>query len=242
MNLIIDIGNTAIKTAIFDPEGKMVEELTADNDDLGKLDTLILRYKPSKGILSTVIPLNREMELKLQSLPLKLLRLNAQTPMPLTLRYRTPQTLGTDRIAVAVEAAAQQPGRDLLIIDSGTCITYEFVSAEGEYLGGNISPGIRMRLKALHAFTGKLPLVDRHGDIPEIGYDTETAIRSGVILGIKREIEGYIHDLKVKKPQLLVFLTGGNQLNFETNIKSGIFADRLLLLKGLNRILEYNDQ
>ncbi|MCF0187747.1 MAG: type III pantothenate kinase, partial [Bacteroidaceae bacterium] len=122
-----------------------------------------------------------------------------------------------------------------------TCITYEFISETGEYLGGNISPGADMRFLAMHEHTALLPIVQAEGETPLIGHNTETAMRSGVMLGISHEIEGYIRRLREKNPHVLVFLTGGNILNFDTSIKSGIFADELLLLKGLNRILGYNE-
>ena len=127
------------------------------------------------------------------------------------------------------------------MIDAGTCITYELLDAAGCYHGGNISPGLQMRFKALHQFTGKLPSVSAEGPLLEIGKDTETAIRAGVLKGIEYEITGYIMALKHKYPELLVFLTGGDDFSFDTNLKSIIFADRFLVLKGLNRILNYNN-
>jgi type III pantothenate kinase len=127
------------------------------------------------------------------------------------------------------------------VIDAGTCITYDFIDGQGNYHGGNISPGMEMRFQALHAFTSKLPVVSAEGELPSFGQSTETAIRSGVIRGIEYEISGHIGQLEKKYSRLLVFLTGGNEFSFETNLKSSIFADVFLVLKGLNRILEYNE-
>ena len=141
-----------------------------------------------------------------------------------------------------VGAQLLQPGKDLLVIDAGTCLTYEFIDAQGNYHGGNIAPGKLMRFKALHSYTAKLPLIEAEGNIPELGYNTETAIRSGVIKGMEFEISGYITHLQKKYPELLVFLTGGDEFSFDTNLKNIIFADKFLVLKGLNRILEYNDK
>ena len=135
-----------------------------------------------------------------------------------------------------------RPSHDLLIIDAGTCITYEFVTAAGEYLGGNISPGLDMRLKALHEHTARLPLIAQEGPTPAIGCDTETAIRAGVVHGIRLEIEGYIRQYQEKYPGLFVFLTGGTCFDFDSRLKNCIFADKYLVPRGLNRILEYNDQ
>ena len=127
------------------------------------------------------------------------------------------------------------------MIDAGTCITYEFVDAAGRYHGGNISPGVQMRFKALHELTGRLPLVSREGRRLPLGKDTDTAMREGVLKGMEYEISGYIMAMKHKYPELLVFLTGGDDFSFDTNLKSIIFADRFLVLKGLNRILNYNN-
>jgi pantothenate kinase type III len=142
---------------------------------------------------------------------------------------------------IVVGANEQFPHRDILVIDAGTCITYEFIDSKGQYHGGNISPGMQMRFKALHQFTGRLPLVDTNGRKLPMGRDTETAIRAGVMKGMEYEISGYIESMKHKYPELLVFLTGGDDFSFDSSVKSIIFADRFLVLKGLNRILNYNN-
>ncbi|MDR2860026.1 MAG: type III pantothenate kinase, partial [Mediterranea sp.] len=126
------------------------------------------------------------------------------------------------------------------VIDAGTAITYEFIDAKGQYHGGNISPGMQMRFKALHHYTERLPLIQSDGDAPPVGVSTETAIRSGVLKGIEYEMMGYITKFRDKYPDLLVFLTGGDAFSFDTRVKSIIFADKFLVLKGLNRILNYN--
>ena len=133
-----------------------------------------------------------------------------------------------------------RPGKNLLVIDAGTAITYEVIEAPGIFLGGNISPGMTTRFRALNHFTKKLPLVTEEDDIPLIGRSTETAIQAGVVNGIVYEMDGYIDELKVKYPDLLVFLTGGHSFYFERRLKNSIFADINLVLTGLNRILEYN--
>ena len=162
--------------------------------------------------------------------------------MPFRIAYKTPDTLGPDRLAAVAEACMQQPGRDLLVIDSGTAITYDLVTADGLYVGGNISPGIGMRLKALHHYTGKLPLVDKEGERVSIGDTTETAIREGVLQGVDYEIDGYIRAYTLKYPELLVFLTGGNAFLLDNRLKNRTFADNLLVVKGLNRILTLNNE
>ena len=241
MNLIIDIGNTCAKLAIFDKD-ELIDFTQTSNQSLAVLPLFIKKYPfLSHGIIATVITLNEEIERQLEALPFPLLKLNHQTPIPISNLYRSPQTLGPDRLAAAIGAQGQKPRKDILIIDAGTALTYEFIDRHGSYHGGNISPGISMRLKSLHEYTDKLPLVSASGITPIIGYDTETAIRSGVIHGMEMEIKGYIELMQEKYPGLLVFLTGGDDFSFDTNLKSIIFADRFLVLKGLNRILRYNE-
>ena len=189
---------------------------------------------PSEKALQMIL---QELQEKLGKLQCPVVRFSSSTPLPLEIGYRTPGTLGSDRIAAAVGAWNEAPGRNLLIIDAGTAITVDFVGKDGKYNGGNIAPGIKMRLRALHEYTSRLPMVDKEGDTPAIGYDTETAIRSGVINGICHEIEGYINEFKQKYCDLLVFLTGGDEKPLKNRIKNCIFADKYLVAKGLNRIL-----
>ena len=150
--------------------------------------------------------------------------------------------MGADRLAAVAEAYALQPGHNLLVIDAGTAITYDLVTSDGVYLGGNISPGINMRFKALNLLTGKLPLVEKEGERLAIGNTTETAIREGVLQGVDKEIEGYIREYAQKYPNLLVFLTGGDTFLLENRVKNRTFADNLLVIKGLNRILKLNNE
>lgn len=241
MNLIIDIGNTLAKLVAFDGETP-VEEIKTSNETLECLPAFLKKYPFQRGIIGTVFGITAEAERQLKCINFPLLYLNADTPIPIRNDYRTPETLGTDRLAAAVGAYSQFPGRDILIIDAGTCLTYEFINRQGHYRGGCISPGLQMRLKALRAFTAKLPLIDSEGDVPEVGYDTETSIRTGVIQGMKFEIEGHIRHFQEKYPELLVFLTGGDNFNFDSKIKSLIFADKYIVPKGLNRILAFNNE
>lgn len=241
MNLIIDIGNSVAKLAVFD-SNEMVEIRHCSNQTLDQLPDLCNRYAIKKGILSSVITLNEKCRKQLDELKIPIIELSYRTPVPIKNLYQTPQTLGMDRLAAVVGANALKPGHPLLVIDAGTCITYDFIDGKGQYHGGNISPGKRMRFKALHSFTDKLPEICPEGETPAYGQTTETAIRSGVIHGIEFEIMGYISHLMKNYPELLVFLTGGDEFSFETNLKNTIFADGLLVLKGLNRILTYNDE
>lgn len=240
MNLIIDIGNTVAKIAVF-KDKDIVEILYDSNQTLECLSDICAKYVVEKAIVATVIDLNERVSAQLKSLPVSLLWLNEKTLLPVENLYETPETLGYDRMAAVVGAYEQFPGKDILVIDAGTCITYEFIDAAGRYHGGNISPGVQMRFRALHEFTGRLPLVLREGRRLSLGSDTDTAMREGVLKGMEYEISGYITAMKHKYPELLVFLTGGDDFSFDTNLKSIIFADRFLVLKGLNRILNYNN-
>lgn len=240
MNLIIDIGNTSAKLVAFNGE-QPIDEVRTSNTTLEGLLEFTKKYPFEKGILGSVFKTTDQIEKQLNLLQFPLLRLNAETPIPIQNQYKTPHTLGADRLAAAIGAYTLFPGHDILIVDAGTCLTYEFIDSNGIYHGGNIAPGMQMRLKALHAYTAKLPLVKSDGETPELGFNTDTAIRSGVIQGMKFEIEGYINYFRKKYPHLLVFLTGGDNFNFDTTIKSIIFADKFIVPRGLNRILAYNN-
>ena len=240
MNLIIDIGNTSAKLAVFSQE-KIMEMVRCSNRTLEGLSSLCDRFPIKQGIVSTVVALDEEILNQLETLPFPIQMFTHTTPIPIQNQYETPHTLGMDRLAAVVEAYSTQPNHPILVIDAGTCITIDFIDELGQYKGGNISPGVDMRLKALHAFTSKLPEITREGETPLLGRNTETAIRSGVIKGIEHEIYGYIQQFQKIYPSLLVFLTGRIEISFETKLKSVIFADSFLVLKGLNRILEYNE-
>jgi type III pantothenate kinase len=240
MNIIIDQGNSAAKVALFDRD-VLVKNIQADVLSQADLQLIIQEFHPQAGILCTVKQLDASIFAFLSGHIPAFYKLTHQLPLPLTMDYQTPQTLGMDRVAAAVGAASQQPGANLLVIDIGTAITLDFVTAGGVYKGGNISPGPELRFKALHHFTNRLPLINEQGDLPALGYDTPTAIRSGVIEGIVRELDSYIEEYK-KNENILAFLTGGYAFYFESKLKNTIFADGNLVLKGLNEILNYQQK
>lgn len=242
MNLTLDIGNTCGKMVAFDGTTP-VDELHMDHGDWAKLTDFCQLHKFDRGIYSSVIDLSPETEAIICNLGFPMMKLvPGGTPVPISIKYATPTTLGADRLAAAVGAYQKNSGHDVLVIDIGTCITYDLVTAQGEYLGGNISPGPTIRLKALNEHTDRLPLVERRGDTPDVGYSTETAIRSGVMKGIEYEIEGYISDFLLKYPSLYVYLTGGVRLNLHISEKNRTFADGFIVPEGLNHILLYNEE
>ena len=236
MNLIIDIGNNSAKFFLFQGE-QIILHTRKENSSCDVLDDWNRLYDIDKVIVSSVITDSESLLDEISRLQCPVIRFDKSTPLPLEVIYRTPHTLGSDRIAAAVGAWSEAPGRNILVIDAGSAITIDFVSKDGKYNGGNIAPGIKMRLRALHEYTDRLPMVEKDGETPAIGYDTETAIRSGVINGICHEIEGYINEFKQKYCDVLVFLTGGDEKPLKNRIKSCIFADKYLVAKGLNRIL-----
>lgn len=218
-----------------------VDEVRAEGGELLGLEAFVGKHNFRSGIVGSVRGLTPCEEKALTGLQFPVLRFSHDTPIPISNRYRTPETLGSDRLAAVIGASSLKPGKDLLIIDAGTCITYEVIDARGNYWGGNIAPGMQMRLRALHEFTARLPLVEAEGVVPGMGYDTETAIRSGVLRGMKYEIEGYIKSMRSKFPHLQVFLTGGNRINFDEDIKNLVFTDKYIVPRGLNKILDYNE-
>ncbi len=239
MNLIIEQGNTSSKVAVY-KNGQIKASFVYKEFGVSVVAELSGKYAFSKGIFSTVVDADEELVAFLRSKLQFFVFLDENVALPIKVEYETPKTLGKDRLAAVVGANYLQPGKNLLVIDAGTAITYEMIEASGVFLGGNISPGMTTRFRALNHFTKKLPLVTEEDDIPLIGTSTETAIQAGVVNGIVYEMDGYIDELKIKYPDLLVFLTGGHSFYFERRLKNSIFADINLVLTGLNRILEYN--
>jgi type III pantothenate kinase len=237
LNLIIDIGNNSSKYYLFNGN-QIILHSRRENGSYGILKEWSKDFWIEKAIVSSVIGLDDTVKKEFEVLGCPVIWFGSNTPTPLTIKYRTPGTLGSDRLAAAVGAWDKTPEHNLLVIDSGSAITFDFVDRNGNYHGGNIARGIRMRLRALHDDTACRPTVDKEGDTPSIGYDTETAIRSGVIRGICHEIEGYIGEFKEKYGDVFVFLTGGDEKTLINHIKSRIFADKYLVAKGLNRILQ----
>ncbi|MDD4971595.1 MAG: type III pantothenate kinase [Paludibacter sp.] len=241
MNLCIDQGNSSTKIGLFNQE-KFIGNLNYDEFGKKELSVLFSKFSFQNCILSSVAAVNQDLVMKLQSKIKNYIELTHETAIPIENKYSTPDTLGKDRLAAVVGAAYLKPEEDILVIDAGTAITYDFINASRQYLGGNIAPGLNMRLRSLHEFTYKLPEVEPKSESPLLGESTESAILSGALYGIVFEIDGYIDTLKIKYPQLSTFLTGGSTFYFDTKLKNAIFAERNLVLIGLNRILQYNVQ
>ena len=240
MNLIIDIGNSRIKLAIFN-HGDLISNVTLDELKTDYLQMLLDEHPDlNKVIVSSVRDYQPELKTFFQNSFQHFIELDAQTPVPIINKYETPETLGKDRLAAAVGATVLFPNKNVLVIDAGTAITYEIITANNEYLGGNISPGLETRFKSLNQFTEKLPMISPSDDFQMIGTTTESAIRAGVQLGILFEVEQYTKYFNTIYKNLEIIITGGDAKFFDKKLKNSIFVHFILTLIGLNRILEYN--
>lgn len=232
--LVVDIGNTRQKMAVF-RNGRLIKPVAyALPSDAGSISRMLKKSNADHVLISSVH----------RSLPgirtkAKVIAFSATTPVPIKNKYRTRFTLGSDRLAAAVAAAERFAGKNVLVIDAGTCIKFNFVNAKGEYLGGSIAPGLAMRFHALHNFTARLPFINQ-GIAPLTGNSTETSIRSGVMNGALNEVKGMIGDYRAKYGKLQIIITGGDADYFVKRLKMRIFARPELVLEGLYAILKFN--
>jgi len=241
MNLIIDVGNSRIKAAVFENDTLLEVFVFDSNELIDKVDLFINKYSIDKGIIYSVKNISKN-ELDQLNKKFSFLILDSSTKVPFKNLYKTPQTLGVDRIALVANAVEKFYKKNVLIIDAGTCITYDFVNDSQEYLGGAISLGIEMRYKALNNYTSKLPLLEKN--IPEnfIGKTTDENIHSGVNNGVLNEINGVIEQYERENSVLTIVLTGGDTYFLAKQLKSSIFANPNFVLEGLNTILIYNNK
>lgn len=237
--LCFDFGNTRKKVAVFD-NAELKEAFTLPDDSLESVKPLITQFSPAKSILSSVIDHNPELETLLMTAT-KFHKLSHHTKVPFTTPVGKPETIGADRLALAAAAVHFYPTSHNLVIGLGTCITYNFINKYHEFVGGGISPGLEMRLKSLNYYTAKLPIVKADSNVPLIGYDTDTNILSGVILGMAKEIDGFVNAYREKYRNFNVLLTGGDIVHLASHLKSKIFADPDLIYKGLYAISEVNN-
>jgi type III pantothenate kinase len=236
MNLAIDIGNFSAKLGCF-YNGQLKKPVDSINPS--EIAQVINTLNPENIIISTVVEMPR-----IHSISGQVIKLSATTPLPFTLDYQTKNSLGVDRIAAAAGAMVLNPSSDSLVIDAGSCITYDILEGGSRFLGGVISPGGRLRFQAMHQFTKNLPLIDigtASLDALEFpGKSTVSAMKSGVIDGLEIEIQGFIKKYMKNYPAIKVFLCGGEAKLFENRLKASIFVVPELVMIGLNRILEYN--
>jgi len=236
--LCLDFGNTRLKAAIFE-EDQLIEISVLKDEGLVDLKALITKHRPQYSILSSVIVHNPAIvEMLVDHTHLHYL--SNTSKLSFTVPVGKPETMGADRLAIAAAATFLFPHQNNLAIGLGTCITYNFINQQSEFMGGSISPGMEMRFQAMHQFTAKLPLVKAHWNVPLIGYDTATNLASGVVLGMAKEMDGIIDLYKERYGNFNALLTGGDTHLFRPYLKNKIFADPHLIFKGLYAINRSN--
>ena len=240
MNLIIDIGNTSTKLAVFQRDKVLIAKTVEGFSLVIEVENLLKQFTEIKrGFVSSVGFLSED-ELKILEKRLPMTVLNSTLKLPFKVHYKTPNSLGADRLALMAAAATQYSGKNVLVIDAGSCITYDFIDSKKNYLGGAIAPGIQMRYKSLGDFTSSLPTLQKIVPKNSIGNSTQDSIHSGVINGVLYEIEGTVNEYQNKYPDLTVILTGGDADFLCKQLKISIFANSDFLLEGLNFLIEYN--
>jgi type III pantothenate kinase len=236
--ICLDFGNTRQKAALF--AGSVLKEIIVLQEPLTQsLERLLDEHRPERAILSSVIDHDPALE-ELLAARTAFHKLSSTSKLPFTLPVGKPETMGADRLAIAAAAVHLRPRQHNLVIALGSCITYNFINKDHEFMGGSISPGMEMRFKAMHQFTAKLPLVKGEWNVPLIGYDTATNLKSGVVYGMAKEMDGTIDEYQKRFSNFNVHLTGGDLGFFEPHIKNRIFADPYLIFKGLYAISQVN--
>lgn len=240
MNLAIDIGNTVIKIAIFS-NNEIVFKRIFEKIQVPDIEFILEDFpETNKAILSSVSHTSKDIIDFFNKRFGFFFELNHLLNYPFKINYKTPETLGNDRIAAIAAANYLFPQKNVLVIDIGTAVTYDLLTENNEYIGGNISPGLKLRYRSLHEHTDKLPLLNISEEEILLGNSTNSAITAGVQNGLLFEIENYISKLSRSFKNLKIILTGGDSFLFEKKIKSTIFVHSNLVLTGLNRILNYN--
>jgi type III pantothenate kinase len=239
ITLCLDFGNTRLKAAVFEDD-QLKKVIVLNEDVTTQLTQVIEEYQPRFSILSSVINHPPAVETLLSS-STRFHLLNSKSRLPFTIPVGKPETVGADRLAIAAASVFLFPKTNNLAIGLGTCVTYNFINQSHEWLGGSISPGMEMRFRAMHQFTAKLPMAKADWNVPLIGYDTNTNLQSGVVLGMAKEIDGVIELYLSKFGNFNALLTGGDIGIFEPHLKNKIFADPDLIFKGLYAISQINN-
>ena len=238
MNLVLDVGNSLLKIALFE-KSELIQKLKFSENYKKNTEDIISKYKVTHSIISNVGRIDDSI-INILKESTNLLLVSNQLKIPFKNLYKSKNTLGQDRLALVSAAAFNFPNENVLIVDVGSCITYDFKNNNNEYLGGGISPGISMRFKSLNTFTSNLPLIDFDSIYQLIGNNTKNSITSGVVNGTISEINGIIQQYREEFKNIRIILTGGDSNFLLKKIKNTIFADRNFLLIGLNKLLEDN--
>ena len=242
MLITIDIGNSRIKVAVFEQNTQIELFVFEPKEAQKKIENILKKYpNASHSVISSVGKLNSSVLNYLQK-NTNLQIISHETKFPFTNLYATPKTLGIDRMVVSAGAVLKYPNQNRLVIDAGTCITYDFIDENNNYLGGAISPGKKIRYKSLNDYTSNLPLLEKKNIELFIGNSTENSIHSGIINGICYEIDGFISQYSLKNQDLTIILTGGDTDFLAKRLKSTIFANSNFLLESLNLLSLYTQK
>ncbi|AND64338.1 type III pantothenate kinase [Flavobacterium covae] len=242
MVLTVDVGNTRVKIAVFEKDMFLESESFLLENFLCEMEKKNKKYPLCQNlILSSVGKLKKEQIEWLQK-RWKVIQISRESKFPFINQYATPSTLGIDRMVLAAGAVLQFPSKNRLIIDVGTCVTYDFVDKENKYHGGAISPGLKLRYTSMYDYTAKLPLLDLEEPERLIGNSTAQSMHSGVVNGLCFEIDGYIDEMIRDKEKIIIILTGGDANFLAKRLKNTIFANPNFLLESLNRIYQYQIQ
>ena len=239
MILAVDVGNTRIKAAVF--EGDILfETFVFQKIALEKnIQNILEKYKnTSHLVVASVSDVEKQAFIGFEE-AVKIHFVSHKDAFPFINCYETPNTLGIDRMVLAAGATLQYPNQNRLVIDAGTCVTFDFIDENDNYLGGAISPGLRLRYEALHNFTAKLPLLTLEKPKHFIGKSTSESIHSGVVNGLVYEIDGFIEDFKAQNSKFIIILTGGDTEFLAKRLKNTIFANSNFLLESLNQTFQY---
>ena len=239
MILVVDVGNTRIKAAVF--EGDMLVEnfVFVKNELQKKIENILKKYKKTAHlVVSSVGNVEKQSFLEFEN-DLKVHFISHQDPFPFINCYSTPKTLGIDRMILAAGATLQFPNQNRLVIDAGTCVTFDFIDQNNNYLGGAITPGLRLRYESLHNYTAKLPLLTLENPKDLIGDSTPDSIHSGVVNGLVYEIDGFIDEYSARYSNFIIILTGGDTEFLAKRLKNTIFANSNFLLESLNQTFQY---
>jgi type III pantothenate kinase len=239
MILAIDVGNTRIKGAVFEGNTLLETVVFMKNELQISLENILKKHKKVTNIMvASVTDLEKQIFIAFEAL-VKIHFVSNIDSFPFINRYETPHTLGVDRLVLAAGATFCFPHQSRLVIDAGTCLTYDFIDENNNYLGGAISPGLRLRYEALHHYTAKLPLLTLDNPKYLIGNSTAESIHSGVVNGLVFEIDGFITDYQVLYPNFIIILTGGDAEFLAKRLKNTIFANSNFLLESLNQLFQY---
>ena len=242
MVLVIDLGNTFVKIAVFELDKLFFKKVSDYSDWKKELQNILQKYPKIKNIVACSVVNRIELEELTRIKEYNLHFISSQSQFPFINNYETPETLGIDRMVLAAGAVLSYPKQDSLIIDAGTCITYDFITSSGNYLGGAISPGIQLRYKSLHNYTAKLPLLSPEMPKNQIGNNTKNAIHSGVIHGVLFEIENHITAFSATKKNFIIILTGGDAVFLAKRLKNTIFANSNFLLESLYHLYQFQQK